>query len=196
MKMAIATNQLFGEYQMARKLFGLKHIAGQRYREDPGLYYEDFQPGDIYEHWPGRTITDQDNIWFTNLTMNTHPLHFDMNYAASTEFGKCLVNSTLTVAVVVGMCVSSTSQKAVANLGWEKINLTAPVFAGDTLYSTTEILDKRVSRKRKDSGIVRVRHEGRNQAGEVVIDMIRSFLAPKRGMAAVDRMMSGKPERQ
>ncbi len=157
----------------------MKQVGKKRFREDPGLYYEDFVTGDWYEHWPGRTITETDNIWFTNLTMNTHPLHFDRNYAAKTEFGKCLVNSTLTVAVVTGLCVSSTSQKAIANLGWEEIKLPAPVYAGDTLYGETEILGKRVSRKRPDCGIVRVRHLGKNQDGTVICDMIRSFLIPK-----------------
>ena len=158
----------------------MKQVGKKRFREDPGLYYEDFVTGDWYEHWPGRTITETDNIWFTNLTMNTHPLHFDRNYAAKTEFGKCLVNSTLTVAVVTGLCVSSTSQKAIANLGWEEIKLPAPVYTGDTLYGETEILGKRVSRKRPTCGIVRVRHLGKNQDGTVICDMIRSFLIPKR----------------
>ena len=102
---------------MSRQLNGLTHVEGQRFREDPGLAYEDFEIGDVYEHWPGRTVTETDNIWFTNLTMNTHPLHFDLNYAAHSEFGKPLVNSTFTVALIAGMTVSSTSQKAIANLG-------------------------------------------------------------------------------
>lgn len=171
---------------MTRQLRGMKQVGKKRFREDPGLYYEDFVIGDWFEHWPGRTITETDNIWFTNLTMNTHPLHFDKNYAAKTEFGKCLVNSTLTVAVVTGLCVSSTSQRAIANLGWEEIKLPAPVYAGDTLYGETEILGKRVSNKRPDCGIVKVRHLGRNQDDTVICDMIRSFLVPKRD--------SGNPE--
>ncbi len=171
---------------MTRNLRGMKQIGDKRFREDPGLFYEDFVIGDWYEHWPGRTITETDNIWFTNLTMNTHPLHFDTNYASKTEFGQCLVNSTLTVALVTGMCVSNTSQKAIANLGWEEIKLPAPVFIGDTLYGETAILDKRVSKKRPDNGVIRVRHLGRNQDRVVVCDMIRSFLIPKRG--------SGNPE--
>lgn len=171
---------------MDRHLNGLTHVEGQRYREDPGLSFEDFTEGDIYEHWPGRTVTETDNVWFTNLTMNTHPAHFDLNYAEATEFGKPLVNSTLTLALVTGMAVSSTSQKAIANLGWEEIKMPAPVFVGDTLYAETHVLGKRESKSRPTQGIVRVRHIGRNQDKVVVIDMVRSFLAPKRGHSAVD----------
>lgn len=160
--------------------FGIKKIGPQRYREDPGRSYEDFVIGDVYEHWPGRTVTEADNVWFTNLTMNTHPVHFDANYAASTEFGKCLVNSTLTLALVTGMAVSGSSQKAIANLGWEEIKIPAPVFVGDTLYAETEVLGKRLSKSRPSQGIVRVRHRGLNQDKTVVMDMIRSFLVAKR----------------
>ena len=110
------------------ELFGIKKVGPNRYREDPGRYFEDFNVGDIYEHWPGRTITETDNIWFTNLTMNTHPVHFDANYASKTEFKRYLVNSAFTLSLVTGMCVSGTSQKAIANLGWEEIKLPAPVF--------------------------------------------------------------------
>ena len=171
---------------MTRHLNGLSHVEGQRFREDPGLSYEDFEVGDIYEHWPGRTITETDNIWFTNLTMNTHPLHFDLNYAAHSEFGKPLVNSTFTIALVAGMAVSSTSQKAIANLGWEEIKLPNPVLVGDTLYAETEVLDKRESKSRPTAGIVRVRHSGKNQKGDYVLHMIRSFFATKRGHSVVD----------
>ena len=173
---------------MTRQLNGLTHVEGQRYREDPGLYFEDFEVGDIYEHWPGRTITETDNIWFTNLTMNTHPLHFDLNYAAQSEFGKPLVNSTFTLALIAGMTVSSTSQKAIANLGWEEIKIPAPVFVGDTLYAETEILTKRESKSRPTAGIVRVRHSGKNQDGDFVLHMTRSFLATKRGHSVVDEL--------
>lgn len=173
---------------MTRRLSGMTQVEGQRFREDPGLSYEDFEVGDIYEHWPGRTITETDNIWFTNLTMNTHPLHFDLNYAAQSEFGKPLVNSTLTLALVAGMAVSSTSQKAIANLGWEEIKMPAPVFVGDTLYSETEVLDKRESKSRPGAGIVRVRHSGKNQDGVYVMHMVRSFLATKAGKSVVDKV--------
>ena len=115
--------------------YGAKEIGLNRYREDIGRHFEDFQVGDVYEHRPGRTITETDNVWFTQLTMNTHPLHFDETYAAKSEFGKPLVNSCLTLSMVAGMSVSDTSQKAIANLGWTDIKLKAPVFVGDTIYA-------------------------------------------------------------
>lgn len=174
---------------MSDNYTGVRKIGPQRYREDPGRYFEDFEIGDIYEHWPGRTVTETDNIWFTNLTMNTHPVHFDANYASQTEFGQCLVNSTLTLALIAGMCVSGTSQKAIANLGWEEIKIPAPVFVGDTLYAESEVLDKRESKSRPTQGIVRVRHTGKNQHGVIVMDMVRSFLSPKRGHSVVDTMI-------
>ena len=126
-----------------------EEIEPGRYRESYGRYYEDFNVGDIYEHRPGRTITETDNTWFTLLTMNTHPLHFDAHYAKKTEFGRPLVNSALTLSIVAGMSVSDLSQKAIANLGWENIKLPAPVFAGDTLYAESEVLAKRESKSRK-----------------------------------------------
>ena len=107
-------------------------IGPQRYRESFGRYYDDFNVGDVYEHRPGRTITESDNTWFTLLTMNTHPLHFDKVYAAKSEFKQPLVNSCLTLSMVVGMSVSDISQKAIGNLGWNDIKLSAPVFVGDT----------------------------------------------------------------
>lgn len=125
--------------------YGIKKIGEQRYRENPGRSYDDFVVGDVYEHWPGRTVTETDNTWFTNLTMNTH---LDADYAAQTEFGRCLVNSTLTLALVAGMAVSGSSQKAVANLGWEEVKMPAAVFVGDTLYAETEVLGKRLSKSR------------------------------------------------
>ena len=169
--------------------YGIRKVGPNRYREDPGRYFEDFEIGDIYEHWPGRTVTEADNIWFTNLTMNTHPVHFDANYASQTEFGKYLVNSAFTLALVTGMCVSGTSQKAIANLGWEEIKLPAPVFVGDTLYSETEVLDKRESKSRPTQGIVSVKHIGKNQDNIIIMDMVRSFLVAKRGHSVVDTII-------
>ena len=121
---------------------GVKKISETRYRDDPGRYYDDFEVGVTYEHRPGRTITEADNSRFTILTMNTHPLHFDQEYSKKSEFGKPLVNSFLPLAIVGGMSVSDTSQKAIANLGWDKIKLTAPVFNGDTLYAESKVLIK------------------------------------------------------
>jgi|TARA_Y100001001_G_scaffold157564_1_gene175903 acyl dehydratase len=163
-----------------------EEIEPGRYRESYGRYYEDFHVGDIYEHRPGRTITETDNTWFTLLTMNTHPLHFDAHYAKKTEFGRPLVNSALTLSIVAGMSVSDLSQKAIANLGWENIKLTAPVFAGDTLYAESEVLAKRESKSRPTQGIVSARTTGANSDGIVVITYDRSFLVPKEGYAVDD----------
>ena len=163
-----------------------EEIKPGRYRESYGRYYEDFHVGDIYEHRPGRTITEADNTWFTLLTMNTHPLHFDAHYAKKTEFGRPLVNSALTLSIVAGMSVSDLSQKAIANLGWENIKLTAPVFAGDTLYAESEVLAKRESKSRPTQGIVSARTTGINADGTIVITYDRSFLVPKEGYAVDD----------
>lgn len=152
----------------------------QRIREDWGRYFEDFVVGDVYEHRPGRSITEADNIWFTLLTMNTHPAHFDNEYAKETEFGKPLVNSCLTLSIVAGMSVSDTSQKAVANLGWTDITLPAPVFVGDTLYAESEVLDKRESRSRPQNGIIKVKTIGRKADDTVVMTYERAFLVMKR----------------
>ena len=99
-------------------------VAPQVYRETSGLYYEDFVVGDTFEHRPGRTITDTDNIWMTLLTMNTQPVHFDANYAATTEWKRLLVDSTLTIAMLTGMSVKTVSAKVVANLGWDQVEKT------------------------------------------------------------------------
>jgi len=165
-----------------------KQLGGQRYRETFGRSYEDFAVGDVYEHRPGRTITQADNTWFTLLTMNTHPLHFDEEYAKATEFGRCLVASPLTVAMLVGMSVTDVSQKAIANLGWREIRLPAPVFAGDTLYAESEVLEKRESKSRPEAGLVTVRTTGRNQDGAVVCTFERTILVAKRGHSVEDRI--------
>jgi itaconyl-CoA hydratase len=154
-----------------------------RYRESFGRCYEDFVIGDIYEHRPGRTISETDNTWFTLLTMNTHPLHFDQAYSAKTEFGKPLVNSCLTLSIVVGMSVSDVSQKAIGNLGWNDIRLTAPVFIGDTLYAESEVLAKRESASRPTQGIVTVRTLGKKADGTQFMSFERTVLVPKRGYA-------------
>ena len=140
----------------------------------------------INEHRPGRTITEADNTWFTLLTMNTHPLHFDAHYAKKTEFGRPLVNSALTLSIVAGMSVSDLSQKAIANLGWENIKLTAPVFAGDTLYAESEVLAKRESQSRPTQAIVSAPSTGVKADGTIVITYGRSFLVPKEGYAVDD----------
>ena len=124
-----------------------------------GRFLEDFRVGDVYRHAHGRTITQTDNTWFTLLTNNTHDIHYNADYASRTEFGKPLVVSTLTLAIVTGLSVEDVSRNAVANLGWEHVRLTAPVFAGDTLYAESEVLEVRPSRSRPGQGIVRV-HTG------------------------------------
>lgn len=163
-----------------------RKVGERRYRESFGRYYEDFEVGAVYEHRPGRTISEADNTWFTLLTMNQHPLHFDAEYAARSEFGRLLVNSTLTLAIVVGMSVSDVSGKAIANLGWKEIRITAPVFIGDTLYAESEVLDKRESKSRPTQGVVSVRTTGTKQDGTVVMTFERTVLVPKRGHGVED----------
>jgi itaconyl-CoA hydratase len=163
-----------------------KAVGPNRYRESFGRHFEDFKVGDIYEHRPGRTVSEADNTWFTLLTMNTHPLHFDAAYAARTEFGRPLVNSCLTLAMVTGMSVSDLSWKAVANLGWDKVRLTAPVFAGDTLYAESEVLAVRESGSRPGQGVVTVRTTGRKADGTEFMSFERAILVPRRGHAVDD----------
>lgn len=146
-----------------------------------GRFLEDFEVGDLYQHPGGRTITEADNIWFTLLTMNTHPAHFDAEYGRRSEYGRCLVNSGLTLAIVLGMSVSDISQNAIANLGWDEVRLPHPVFVGDTLYADSEVLEARPSKSRPNAGIVTVRTRGLNQAGDIVLHYRRSALIYRRG---------------
>ena len=145
-----------------------------------GRYYDDFAVGDTYKHWPGRTITAADNTWFTLLTMNQHPIHFDEEYAKGTEFGKPLVNSTLTLAIVTGMSVADVSQHAIANLGWTDIAMPAPEFNGDTLYAESTVLERRESKSRPGQGIVTVATRAWKQDGTTVMTFRRSILVPKK----------------
>ena len=164
-----------------------REVGPGRYRESFGRYLEDFTVGDVYEHRPGRSITETDNTWFTLITMNQNPLHFDKEYAAKSEFGKPLVNSCLTLSIVVGMSVSDLSQKAIANLGWDKIQLTAPVFVGDTLYAESEVLAVRDSKSRPNRGIVTVRTTGKKANGTVFMTYERTMMIPKRGHGVDDQ---------
>ena len=148
-----------------------------------GRFFEDFEVGDVYEHPLGRTITTTDNLWFTLLTQNTAPIHVDHAYAKQTEFGRPLVDSTFTVALVTGQSVTDVSQNVFANLGWDEIRLPAPVFEGDTIYSRSEVLDKRESRSRPDVGIVTVKTTGFNQDGTVVITFKRTIMVYKKDLA-------------
>ena len=163
-----------------------EQVGHQRYRESFGRYYDDFVIGDVYEHRPGRTITETDNIWFTLLTMNKHPLHFDNAYAAKTEFKRPLVNSCLTLSIVAGMSVSDVSQKAIGNLGWNDVKLTAPVFVGDTIYAESEVLSKRESASRPRQGLVTVRTIGKKDDGTQFMSFERTVLVPKRGHGVED----------
>lgn len=159
---------------------GLKKIGEQRYRGQIGRYFEDFEIGDVYEHRPGRTLTDADNILFSLITMNYHPMHCDAAYAEKSEFGKLIVNSGLTLAIVLGMSVPEVSGKAIANLGWKDIKLVAPVFAGDTIYAESEVLAKRASQSRPGQGIVTVRTIGKKADGTVFMSFERSVLIQMR----------------
>ncbi|HEY0849813.1 MAG TPA: MaoC family dehydratase [Bradyrhizobium sp.] len=158
----------------------VRQIGEQRYRGQIGRYFEEFEVGDVYEHRPGRTLTDNDNIQFSLLTMNYHPMHCDAAFAGKSEFGKLLMNSGLTLAVVLGMTVPDVSGKAIANLGWKEIKLLAPVFAGDTIYAESEVLEKRESKSRPTQGIVTVRTLGKKADGTVFMEFVRSALIQKR----------------
>lgn len=161
-------------------------VGERRYRASYGRYYEDFTLGDTYEHRPGRTLTDADNIQFSLMTMNAHPMHCDQAFAEQSEFGKLLVNSGLTLAIVLGMTVNDVSGKSPANLGWTEIKLTHPVFAGDTLYAESEVLEKRESKSRPTQGIVTTRTTAFNQNGAKVMEFTRNSLVYKRGHAPGD----------
>ena len=165
-----------------------KKIDNNRYRESFGRHYEDFVVGDIYEHRPNRTITKTDNTWFTLLTMNTHPMHFDDEYAKASEFGRCIVCSPFTVALMVGMSVTDVSQKAIANLGWTDIKLTHPLYEDDTLSCESEVLEKRESKSRPDAGIVTVKTSGFNQKGDLVCTFNRTMLIAKEGHSIEDKV--------
>ena len=159
---------------------GVKQVGENRFRETFGRSFEDFEIGHIYEHRPGRTITDADNVWFTLLTMNTHPAHFDYEFAKKTEFGKPLVDSTFTLALVTGQSTIDLSLNVMANLGWDEVRLPNPLFEGDTVYSRSEVLEKRESKSRPNVGIVKVRTTGFTQDGTVVIEFLRTFMVYKR----------------
>ena len=158
-----------------------------------GRFFDDFEVGDVYEHPLGRTVTTTDNAWFTLLTQNTAPIHFDHHYASQTEFGKPLVDSTFTLALVTGQSVTDVSQNVFANLGWDEVRLPNPVFEGDTIYSRSEVLEKRESRSRPDVGIVRVETTGFNQDGTTVITFVRTIMVYKKDRAPkVARLTPGE----
>ncbi|TCV94461.1 MaoC family dehydratase [Biostraticola tofi] len=154
----------------------LKKIGHQHYQESHGLHYDDFTVGDIYEHRPGRTITEADNTWQSLINLNTHPLHIDHAYAATTAFGKPLVSSLVTFSIIGGLSLASTSARAIANLGWNNIKLLKPVFIGDTLYARSTVMAKRPSATRPGEGIVTIQTHGLNQHQKTVLSWERSFL--------------------
>jgi acyl dehydratase len=154
-------------------------------KEWRGRYYEDLEIGDVYRSRLGRTISEADNVWFTCLTMNTNQIHFNVPYAEGTQFGKPLVNSAFTMALVLGLTVPDTSENAAANLGWGEITLPSPVFVGDTLWAESEITERRESRSNPSVGIVSMRCRGINQRREVVIELTRTFMVYKRGAPEV-----------
>ena len=143
-------------------------------------YFEDFTVGQIFKHWPGRTITEFDNTWFTLMTMNTNPIHFDAAYAATTQHGRPLVNGLLVMATVVGMSVKDVSENAIANLEYESVRHSGPTFAGDTLYSVSTILETTASKSKNDRGVIYVETRGLNQRGEEVMILRRRVLIPRR----------------
>ena len=145
-----------------------------------GRFFEDFEVGDVYTSRLGRTVTEVDNVWFTCLTMNTNQMHFNDRYAAGTPFGRTLVNSTFTLALITGLTVPDTSENGAANLEWSDIKLPNPVFVGDTLWAQSEVLGLRESESRPQMGVVTIRSRGINQDGEVVVEFRRAFLCYKR----------------
>ena len=145
-----------------------------------GRVFEDFEVGDVYEHPLGRTITQADNVWFTCLTMNTNPIHFDAEYARQTEFKRPLVNSCFTLALVTGQSTIDLTMNGVANLSWDEVRMPNPLFEGDTVYSRSEVLEKRESKSRPNVGIVKVRTIGFTHEGTVVIEFLRTFMVYKR----------------
>ncbi|MCC5577301.1 MULTISPECIES: MaoC family dehydratase [Microtetraspora] len=151
-----------------------------------GRFFEDFEIGDVYQHPLGRTVSEADNTWFTLLTMNTNQMHFNSEYAARSEFGRPLVVSTFTVAIAVGQSVTDLTQNAFANLGWGDIRMTHPVFAGDTLWSESIVLEKRESASRPHAGIVTVRTRTINQDGKEVCSFKRTFYVYRRGAEQIE----------
>jgi itaconyl-CoA hydratase len=156
-----------------------------------GRFYEDFDVGDVFRSRLGRTITETDNTWFTCLTMNTNQVHFNVPFAERTRFGRPLVNSALTLALVTGLTVPDTSENATANLSWTDIKLPNPVFAGDTLWAESEITALRESRSNPSVGIVTMRCRGINQRGEVVIEFQRTFMVYRRGATEAEDIFPG-----
>lgn len=159
-----------------------------------GRFFEDFEVGDVYQHGLGRTITQADNIWFTLLTQNTARVHFDSHYAKQTEFGRPLVNSTFTLALVTGQSVNDVSYNVMANLSWNDVQLPNPLFEGDTVYSSSEVIAARESRSRPNVGIITVRSVGVNQHDVPVISFERTVMVYRRGFGPPPRPVGSPPQ--
>jgi acyl dehydratase len=147
-----------------------------------GRYFEDFTVGDVYRSRLGRTLTENDNIWFSLLTNNTNQIHSNAEYGKRTEFGQCLMNSTLTLAIVTGMGAADISENGFA-LGWDEVRLPHPLFAGDTLYTESEVLEVRPSKSKPQWGIVKVKSRGIQQEGKIVIEFLRTIMVWKKAHA-------------
>ncbi|GAB2592301.1 MaoC family dehydratase [Streptomyces capparidis] len=171
--------------------FGYRRTGERRFREVVGFAYEEFTVGHVIEHRPGRTVTEMDNVLMSMLHMNAAPLHIDAAYSERSAWGRPVVSSLVTLAIVGGMTARSTSGRTLANLGWENIRLTCPVFAGDTLYAETEILAKRLSASRPGEGVVTCRTRGVKSTGETVLTYERSFLVPTLERARADDEKTG-----
>jgi itaconyl-CoA hydratase len=163
-----------------RQPVGYRQVGDGRYREVVGFCYEDLLVGTVIEHRPGRTVTELDNVLMSMLSMNAAPLHIDAAFCAHGPWGQPLVSSLVTLSIVGGMTARSTNGLAIANLGWDRIRLTGPVFIGDTLYAESEITGKRMSASRPGEGIAHCRTAGIKSTGEVVLTFERSFLVPTR----------------
>jgi itaconyl-CoA hydratase len=159
-------------------------VGDRRYRESPGLYFEEFEVGTVIEHRPGRTLTEADNVWQSLINMNTSPLHIDAAYCAGTEFGKPLMSSLVTFSVINGMSVSSLTSRGLANLGWDKVRLLHPCFAGDTVYAESTVLAARLSQSRPHQGVVTCETRGVKADGTVFLTCERTFLVPTRAYPA------------
>jgi itaconyl-CoA hydratase len=159
-----------------------------------GNYFEDFTVGMHFRHPLGRTVGAFDNRWFTLLTMNTNQLHFNVHYAEASDHGRELVNSGLSVAIVLGLSVSDISQHAVANLGWTDIRLLHPLFVEDTLYAESIITEVRASRSRPHAGIVGCFTRGLNQRGDVIMTFTRSVMVLRREAASLEAAFPTAPE--
>lgn len=155
-----------------------EQIGKHRYRESHGLWYDEFDVGDIIEHLPGRTVTAADNTFMSLLSLNSHPLHIDAHYAAKTEFGQVVVSSLVTLAIVGGMTTNGTSARAIANLGWKDIRMLAPVFVDDTIYAETTVIAKRRSKSRSNAGIVTFETRGIKADKKPFMVFTRSALIP------------------